>query len=76
VDLHEFVTYVIKRAKIATERIYDLNHITRLALSTSPTVRYIPPAVGRIRIRTTEGFGCNEDAGTFKPISNSQVRCV
>jgi hypothetical protein len=52
-----------------------MTHTTRLALSSSPTLRYVPPKVGFIRIRTTEGFSCAEDAGLFKPISNSQVIC-
>lgn len=76
VDIHEVVAYLIKRAQVATTRIYDMSHVTRLALSTSPTTRYIPPKVGRIHIRTTEGFSCAEDTGLFKPISNSQVRVI
>jgi hypothetical protein len=73
VDVHEVVAYLLKRAQVATQRIYDMTHTTRLALSSSPTLRYVPPKVGFIRIRTTEGFSCAEDAGLFKPISNSQV---
>jgi hypothetical protein len=73
--VHEVVAYLLKRAQVATQRIYDMTHTTRLALSSSPTLRYVPPKVGFIRIRTTEGFSCAEDAGLFKPISNSQVIC-
>jgi hypothetical protein len=71
--VHEVVAYLLKRAQVATQRIYDMTHTTRLALSSSPMLRYVPPKVGFIRIRTTEGFSCAEDAGLFKPISNSQV---
>lgn len=72
--MHETVGYLIKRAKTAKVRIYDLTHKTRLALSTDPKKRYVPPSSGKIRIRTTEGFGCNEDdSDAFKPMSNSEV---
>jgi hypothetical protein len=67
---------MLRRSQVATTRIYDLNHVTNLALSASPTTRYVPPTVGKIRVRTTEGFSCSEDSGLFKPISNSQVHTI
>jgi hypothetical protein len=49
-------------------------HETKMALSSSPSERYVPPLVGKLRIRTTSGFNVSEHEGGYKPLSNSQVR--
>jgi hypothetical protein len=63
-----------QRSKTAKVRISDLMHETKMALSSSPLERYVPPLVGKLRIRTTSGFNVSEHEGGYKPLSNSQVR--
>ena len=61
-ELYSFFELLLEEAK---EKLYDLQHVVFLALSTSPNKRYIPPAVGKVSVVVTMSHNREQTSNTL-----------